>query len=162
MVHGFLYLVTVVDWYSRYVVAWELSNSLDSQFCVDAIDSALGSSQPEIFNNDQGFQFTSREFTERLEAAKVRISMDGRGRVFDNIFIESLWRSVKYEEVYLHSYGNVREAREGLGRYFRFYNTERLHESLGYRTPREVYFGAGINHNGQAALIHLEEAHLLS
>lgn len=162
MLHGFLYLVAVMDWYSRYVLAWELSNSLDRQFCLDALDKALAISQPEIFNSDQGSQFTSTEFTGRLETAGVRISMDGRGRVFDNIFIERLWRSVKYEEVYLHSYESVGDAREGLTRYFRLYNTERLHEALGYRTPHEVYFGAGRNDNGQAGLIHLKEACFLS
>ncbi len=119
-------------------------------------------SQPEIFNSDSGSQFTSREFTGRLEAAGVRISMDGRGRVFDNIFIERLWRSVKYEEVYLHSYQSVREAREGLARYFRLYNTERLHEALDYRTPHQVYFGESRNDNRQAELIHLKNACFLS
>ncbi len=162
MLHGFLYLVAIMDWYSRYVLAWELSNSLDNQFCLDAMDKALAISQPEIFNSDQGAQFTSSEFTVRLEAAGIKISMDGRGRVFDNIFIERLWRTVKYEEVYLHSYESVREARNGLARYLRIYNTERLHESLGYRTPHEVYFGEGKNNNGQAGLIHLKEPCFLS
>jgi putative transposase len=163
MLHGFLYLVAIMDWYSRYVLAWELSNSLDKQFCLDAMDKALAISQPEIFNSDQGAQFTSNEFTGRLEAAGVRISMDGRGRVFDNIFIERLWRSVKYEEVYLHSYESVRDARNGLASYFRLYNTERLHESLGYRTPHEVYLREGRDDNGQATgLIHLKEACFLS
>jgi len=162
MRHGFLYLVAIMDWYSRYVLAWELRNSLDQQFCLDALERTLAISQPEIFNTDQGSQFTSREFTGRLEGAGVRISMDGRGRVFDNIFIERLWRSVKYEEVYLHRYESVREARNGLTRYFQFYNTERLHESLGYRTPHEVYFREGENDNGQAGLIHLKEACFLS
>lgn len=162
MLHGFLYLVAIMDWYSRYVLAWELSNSLDKQFCLEALERALAISQPEIFNSDQGLQFTSSEFTGRLEAAGVRISMDGRGRVFDNIFIERLWRSVKYEEVYLHSYEGVRDARNSLKRYFRLYNTERLHESLGYKTPHEVYFGASRTDNGQAGLIHLKEACFLS
>jgi len=162
MLRGFLYLVAVMDWYSRYVLAWELSNSLDKQFCLDALGRALEISQPEIFNSDQGSQFTSSEFTGRLEAAGIRISMDGRGRVFDNIFIERLWRSVKYEEVYLHSYESVRDARNGIARYFRLYNTERLHESLGYRTPHEVFFEAGRNDNGQAGSIHLKEACFLS
>ena len=151
-----------MDWYSRYVLAWELSNSLDKQFCFDALGRALSISRPEIFNSDQGSQFTSSEFTGRLEAAGVRISMDGRGRVFDNIFIERLWRSVKYEEVYLHSYESVRDARNGLARYFRLYNTERLHESLEYRTPHEVFFGEARNNNGQAELIHLKEPCFLS
>jgi len=119
-------------------------------------------SRPEIFNSDQGSQFTSKEFTGKLEEAEIRISMDGRGRVFDNIFIERLWRTVKYEEVYIHSYETVREARESLGRYFRFYNTERLHESLGYRTPEEVYFGQGRTLNEQAGAIHLKQHCFLS
>lgn len=162
MQHGFLYLVAIMDWYSRYVLAWELSNTLDKQFCLAALERTLVISQPEIFNSDQGSQFTSGEFIGRLEAAGVRISMDGRGRVFDNIFIERLWRSVKYEEVYLHSYESVRDARRGLTRYFRLYNTERLHESLGYRTPHEVYFGEEKNDNGQAGLIHLKDTCFLS
>lgn len=162
MLHGFLYLVAIMDWYSRYVLAWELSNSLDQQFCLDTLEQALAISQPEIFNSDQGSQFTSGEFTGRLEAAGVRISMDGRGRVFDNIFIERLWRSVKYEEVYPHCYETVRDARNGLTRYFRLYNTERLHESVGDRTPHEVYVGKGRNDNGQAGLIHLKEACFVS
>jgi putative transposase len=162
MLHGFLYLVAIMDWYSRYVLTWQLSNTLDVLFCIDALEGALAVSRPEIFNSDQGVQFTSNEFTRRLDAAGVRISMDGRGRVFDNIFIERLWRSVKYEEVYLHSYESVREARDGLSRYFRLYNTERLHEALGYRTPYEVYFGGDRNNNRQAGLIHLKEACFLS
>jgi len=162
MLHGFVYLVAIMDWYSRYVLAWELSNSLDKQFCLEALEKALAISQPEIFNSDQGSQFTSSEFTGRLEATGVRISMDGRGRVFDNIFIERLWRSVKYEEVYLHSYESVWEARDGLARYFRLYNTERLHEALHYRTPHQVYFGEGRNDNRQAGLIHLKKACFLS
>lgn len=162
MLHGFVYLVAIMDWSSRYVLAWELSNSLDKQFCIDVLDKALAISQPEIFNSDQGSQFTSSQFTGRLEAAGVRISMDGRGRVFDNIFIERLWRTVKYEEVYLHSYESVRDAREGLARYFRLYNTKRLHEALDYRTPHEVYFGERKTDNGQAELIHLKKACFLS
>ena len=160
--HGFLYLVAVMDWYSRYVLAWELSNSLDKQFCIEVLERTLSISQPEIFNTDQGSQFTCVEFTGRLADAGVRISMDGRGRVYDNIFIERLWRSVKYEEVYLHSYESVKEARNGLTRYFYFYNTERLHESLGYRTPHEVYFKEDENNNGQAGLIYLKEPCFLS
>lgn len=162
MRHGFLYLVAVMDWYSRYVLTWELSNSLDRQFCLDAIDKALAISQPEIFNSDQGVQFTSTDFTGRLEAVGVRISMDGRGRVFDNIMIERLWRSVKQEEVYINSYETVKDARDGLARYFQLYNTERLHEALGYRTPHEMYFGIDKNNNGQAGLIHLKEPCFLS
>ncbi len=149
MAQGFLYLVAILDWYSRYVLAWELSNTLEKEFCLATLDRALGMSQPEIFNTDQGSQFTSAEFVGRLEAAGVKVSMDGRGRVFDNIFVERLWRTVKYEEVYLHGYENVREAQNSLARYFHFYNTERLHQSLGYRTPDEVYFGTGEERHGE-------------
>ena len=137
---GFLYLMAVMDWYSRYVFSWEVSTSLDQAFCLVALDKALQRSKPEIFNTDQGSQFTSLEFTGRLSASGVRVSMDGRGRVFDNIFVERLWRSVKYEEVYLKSYETVEEAINALSNYFRFYNTKRLHESLKYRTPYEIYF----------------------
>jgi putative transposase len=143
MAQGFLYLVAIMDWHSRYVLAWELSNTLEKEFCLVALDRALGMSQPEILNTDQGSQFTSAEFVGRLEAAGVKVSMDGRGRVFDNIFVERLWRTVKYEEVYLHGYESVREAQDSLARYFHFYNTERIHQSLGYQTPYEVYFGTG-------------------
>jgi len=141
LLHGFVYLVVVMDWYSRYILSWELSLTLEKEFCVQALESSLWISKPEIFNTDQGAQFTSEEFTGRLQEAGIRISMDGRRRLYDNIFVERLWRTVKYEEVYLHDYQRVREARNGLGRYFHFYNTERLHETLGYRTPHEVYFG---------------------
>jgi putative transposase len=140
MLHGFVYLVAIMDWYSRYVLAWELSISMEKQFCLDALDSALDRSRPMILNTDQGSQFTSSDFTARLESCGIAVSMDGRGRVFDNIFIERLWRTVKYEEVYLHSYETVTEARSSLSRYFDFYNTERLHSSLGNLTPYEVYF----------------------
>lgn len=136
---GFAYLVAILDWFSRYVVAWDLSLSLDAEFCVSTLERALATSKPEIFNSDQGAQFTSDAFTKRLEAAGVAISMDGQGRVFDNIFVERLWRSVKYEEVYLKDYCDVLEARAGLTGYFRFYNEERLHQSLGYRPPATVY-----------------------
>ena len=140
MSRGFLYLVAIIDWYSRYVLSWELSNTLEVEFCLEALEKALKIATPKIFNSDQGSQFTSKEFTGRLEKAGIQISMDGRGRVFDNIFIERLWRSLKYEEVYIHSYETVKEAKESIGRYFRFYNKERLHEALGYKTPAEVYF----------------------
>ena len=133
--------MVVMDWYSRYILSWELSLTLEKEFCLHALESSLWISKPEIFNTDQGAQFTSVEFTGRLQEAGIRISMDGRRRLYDNIFVERLWRTVKYEEVYLHDYQTVREARNGLGRYFHFYNTERLHETLGYRTPHEVYFG---------------------
>lgn len=141
LLHGFVYLVAVMDWYSRYILSWELSITLEKEFCLQALERALWISKPGIFNSDQGAQFTSDEFTGRLEEAGVRISMDGRRRLYDNIFVERFWRTIKYEEVYLHDYRTVQEARERLAAYFHFYNTERLHESLGYRTPHEVYFG---------------------
>ena len=141
LAHGFVYLIAVMDWHSRYILSWELSITLEKEFCLEALKKALGISKPEIFNTDQGAQFTSEEFTGLLEDAEVRISMDGRGRLYDNIFVERLWRTVKYEEVYLHDYRTVQEARERLASYFRFYNTERLHETLAYRTPHEVYGG---------------------
>jgi putative transposase len=136
---GFVYLVAVMDWYSRCVLAWALSNSLEVGFCLEVLEAALAHGRPEIFNSDQGAQFTSPAFTGRLMAAGVRISMDGRGRALDNVFVERLWRSVKYEEVYLHDYDGMRAAQRGLGRYFPFYNEERPHQSLGYRTPAAVY-----------------------
>jgi putative transposase len=136
---GWVYLVAILDWYSRYVVAWELSNTLDSAFCVAALERALTRARPLIFNTDQGSQFTSLEFTGRLQAADVRISMDGRGRALDNVFVERLWRTVKYEEVYLKGYETVPVATRSLGDYFRFYNEERFHQALAYRTPAAVY-----------------------
>ena len=138
---GFVYLTVVMDWHSRYVLSWELSNSLDAAFCMEALERALAISQPAIFNTDQGAQYTSEAFTGRLKKANVRISMDGRGRVYDNIFVERLWRTVKYEEVYLHHYEDMDEAWSALARYFRFYNRERPHQALAWRTPHEVYFG---------------------
>ncbi len=139
MRHGFLYLVAVLDWYSRYVLSWELSNTLDTGFCLDALEQALQHGQPAVFNTDQGVQFTSAAYTGRLEAAGIQISWDGRGRALDNIFVERLWRSVKWEEVYLHDYQTVKEAVSGLDRYFRFYNHDRPHQALGYQTPAQVY-----------------------
>jgi putative transposase len=136
---GFVYLVAIMDWYSRYVLSWEVSVTLDSHFCVSALERALIRTQPEIFNSDQGAQFTSLAFTEPLLARGILISMDGRGRVFDNIFVERLWRSMKYEEVYLKDYRSVPEAIHGLWRYFEFYNSERLHQALNYQTPATVY-----------------------
>jgi putative transposase len=136
---GFVYLVAIIDWFSRYVLSWELSVSLDTTFCMSALEKALQSQRPEIFNSDQGSQFTSQEFTGRLFKEGIEISMDGRGRALDNIFVERLWRSVKYEEVYLKDYQSVKEALQGLERYFEFYNQERLHQSLGYQTPEAVY-----------------------
>ncbi len=139
MPKGFMYLVAVMDWYSRYVLAWQLSNTLDGLFCQVALHQALTLVKPEIFNTDQGTQFTATAFTDILEAASIRISMDGRGRAFDNIFIERLWRNVKYEDVYLKGYVSVPALAAGLTDYFLFYNHERPHQSLGYRTPAEVY-----------------------
>jgi putative transposase len=139
MAYGFIYLLVIMDWFSRYVLSWRVSITLDVDFCMEALDAALAINRPEIFNSDQGCQFTSKDFTGRLEDEGIRISMDGRGRVFDNIFVERLWRSVKYEEVYLKDYRTVKEAIQSLGAYFELYNTERLHQSLAYRTPREVY-----------------------
>jgi len=136
---GFIYLVAIIDWFSRYVLSWEISVTLDSAFCESALERALLLGQPEIFNSDQGVQFTSTAFTGRLLRRGIRISMDGRGRALDNIFVERLWRSVKYEEVYLHDYQQVPDAIGGLEKYFRFYNGERLHQSLGYRTPEAVF-----------------------
>jgi putative transposase len=136
---GFVYLTAVMDWYSRYVLSWKLSTSLEVGFCLEALDEALRRGRPEIFNSDQGVQFTSLDFTGRLEKENVRISMDGRGRVFDNIMIERLWRSVKYEEVYMKDYETVRECREGLSAYWSHYNEGRPHQSLGYHTPNELY-----------------------
>jgi putative transposase len=136
---GFLYLVAIMDWYSRYVLSWRLSNSLDSRFCLESLDQSLEQTKPEIFNTDQGSQFTSLEFTGRLEQAEIRISMDGRGRALDNVFVERLWRTVKYEEVYLKGYQTVPEARNSLDCYFQFYNHQRLHQALDYRTPHQIY-----------------------
>jgi putative transposase len=136
---GFAYLVAVLDWYSRYVLSWELSATLETGFCLAALERALGAGAPEIFNTDQGSQFTSADFTGRLQAAGIAISMDGRGRALDNVFVERLWRTVKYEEVYLRDYADLADAVSQLGRYFRFYNRERLHQALGYRTPQQVY-----------------------
>ena len=140
LLKGFIYLVAVIDLFSRYVLAWEISTTLENNFCIAALKDALKIGIPDIFNSDQGSQFTAKNFIEVLSSNNIRISMDGRGRVFDNIFTERLWRSVKYEEVYLHDYKSVAEARENLGNYLKFYNNERLHQSLNYNTPREIYF----------------------
>jgi len=137
---GFVYLVAVIDWFSRYVLSWEISNSLDTYFCLSALDKAFQKGVPEIFNSDQGSQFTSESFINSLQTSGTRISWDGRGRALDNIFVERLWRSVKYEDVYLKDYANVPEAIKGINRYFKFYNTQRPHQSLGYKTPEQVYF----------------------
>jgi putative transposase len=138
MARGFLYLVAVMDWVSRYVLAWRLSNLLDASFCIEALEEALRQGRPEIFNTDQGSQFTDADFTGVLRGHGVAISMDGRGRFADNIFVERLWRSLKYEEVYLRAYENVAQARHGIAAYFEFYNHQRLHQALGYRTPHQL------------------------
>ena len=138
---GFIYLMAVIDWFSRYVLSWEVSITLDTSFCLQALERALRIATPEIFNTDQGVQFTSTEFTNRLKTAETRISWDGRGRALDNIFVERLWRSVKYEEVYIKDYQSVAEAVSNLRAYFTFYNQERLHQSLDYQTPAHVYTG---------------------
>lgn len=143
MRRGFIYLMAILDWFSRYVVAWAVSISMDVSFCLEALYKALGAGKPEIFNSDQGSQFTSQDFRGLLEAQGIMISMDGRGRVYDNIFVERLWRSVKYEEVYLKEYATVKEASLNLGAYFRFYNQERLHQALKYQTPYQVYSKRG-------------------
>jgi putative transposase len=149
---GFVYLIAIMDWFSRYVLSWELSITLEAQFCVSALERALLMAQPEIFNTDQGSQFTSVAFTDVLKNASVAISMNGKGRVFDNIFVERLWRTVKYEEVYLKDYTGVDDARRNIGRYLKFYNDVRLHESLDYRTPAEVYFGHAVDVTPAAVL----------
>jgi putative transposase len=144
---GFVYLVAVMDWFSRYVLSWAVSITMDVGFCLEALEQALGVAQPEIFNSDQGAQFTSIAFTGRLESAGIRISMDGRGRALDNVFVERLWRTVKYEEVYLKDYETPREAMQGLATFFIRYNAQRQHQSLDYQTPAAVYFGSGAHGN---------------
>jgi putative transposase len=141
---SWMYLVAIIDWFSRFVVSWELDDTLEEQFVLDAVGRALTTAQPLIWNSDQGSHFTSPQYTKRLEQRGIEISMDGRGRAIDNIFTERLWRSVKYEEVYLTEYATPNEARTGIDRYFRFYNSERPHQSLAYRTPAEVYAGGAV------------------
>jgi len=141
LARGFCYLVAIMDWFSRYVLSWRLSNTLDAAFCVECLKAALKYGKPEIFNSDQGVQFTSMAFIRVLLENNIRISMDGRGRVFDNIFIERLWRTVKYNNIYIMEYATMPDAHGGLGTYFNRYNTERLHQSLDYQTPWEVYSG---------------------
>jgi putative transposase len=136
---GFMYLAAVLDWYSRYVIAWRLSNTLDGSFCLEMLDEALSRGRPEVFNTDQGVQFTAAAWTGRLESAGVQVSMDGKGRCLDNVFVERLWRTVKYEDIYLRRYEAVPDLRQGLGQYFPYYNEERLHQGLGHRTPADVY-----------------------
>ena len=143
MAKGFVYVVAIMDWYSRKVLAWRVSNTMDADFCVDALEEAISRyGAPDIFNTDQGAQFTSDAFTGVLKAAGIRISMDGKGRWVDNVFVERLWRSLKYEEVYLKAYNSVAEARLGIGNYFQFYNRERRHQSLDRQTPEQVYEGS--------------------
>lgn len=142
MQNGFMYLTAVIDWYSRYVLSWQLSNTLDTHFCLEALHEALQIGQPDLFNTDQGVQFTSLAFTSVLEAAAIRISMDGKGRALDNIFVERLWRTLKYEDIYLKRYAVVPDLYAGLTAYFRFYNHERPHQSLAYCTPAAVYQAA--------------------
>jgi putative transposase len=142
LARGFMYLVAVMDWYSRYVLSWQLSNTLDGRFCREALEAALGHGKPEIFNTDQGAQFTAHKFTARLVDAGIRVSMDGRGRALDNVFVERLWRSVKYEDVYIRDYATVPDLTAGLDRYFTFYNHERPHQSLDYEVPATVHLGA--------------------
>jgi putative transposase len=139
MKHGFMYLTAVIDWFSRYVLSWRLSNTLEGRFCLEALEEALRLGRPEIFNTDQGSQFTSREYTGRLEEAGIAVSRDGRGRALDNVFVERLWRSVKYEDIYIKDYERVCELESGLTAYFRFYDEDRPHQSLAYQTPGEVY-----------------------
>jgi putative transposase len=142
LARGFIYLVAIMDWHSRAVLAWRISNTLHADFCVDALEEALRRfGRPEIFNTDQGSQFTSTDFTGVLKAHGIKISMDGKGRCMDNIFVERLWRSLKYEDVYLHAYASVAEARAGIAAWLHFYNEERLHQAHGYRTPRQIYEG---------------------
>ncbi|HPO29562.1 MAG TPA: integrase core domain-containing protein, partial [Caldisericia bacterium] len=143
MKKGFIYLIAIMDWFSRFVLSWSTSITLDNDFCLRALQKALSIARPEIFNTDQGTQFTSYEFISLLNQNNIRISMDGRGRAYDNIFIERLWRTVKYEEVYLKDYSNPWEAQNSLDDYFNFYNTERPHQALGYKTPYEVYYQQG-------------------
>ena len=149
---GFAYLVAVIDWYSRYVLSWRLSNSLDASFCIEALEDALAKGKPQIFNTDQGSQFTSNEYTAMLKGQGILISMDGRGRALDNIFVERLWRTVKYEDIYLKGYTTMGEAESGLSEYFDHYNHDRTHQSLGYILPCEVHFGS--KHLNQGAYLN--------
>ena len=140
---GYVYLVAIMDWFSRYVLSWEVSVTMESEFCISALDRALRTGQPEIFNSDQGSQFTSIDFIRPLKDLGIQVSMDGRGRALDNVFVERLWRTVKYEEIYLKDYLNVPVAVDSLAVFFHFYNRQRLHQSLGYRTPESVYYARG-------------------
>lgn len=151
LTHGFVYLVAIIDWFSRYVLSWAVSVTLDVSFCLGALEEALRSGKPDICNSDQGVQFTCDDFTSRLQKENIQISMDGRGRALDNVFTERLWRSVKYEEVYLKDYDTPPTAIENLGRYFRFYNGERYHQALDYRTPAAVHFSEAVQQDAAAA-----------
>jgi len=146
MAKGFLYLVVIMDWCSRFILGWRLSNSLDTEFCIEALQDSFSYGLPEIFNSDQGSQFTSEDFTDLLTAVGITISMDGKGRCMDNVFVERLWRSLKYEEVYLHAYETVQEAHAGIAKWIHFYNYDRVHQSLGYKTPWEVFSGQQNSH----------------
>jgi putative transposase len=157
LIRGWMYLVAILDWFSRYVVSWAISTTQDMLFCLDALEKALSTGKPEIFNSDQGSQFTSRAFTDVVQAHAVQISMDGRGRVFDNIFTERFWRSLKYEEVYVHDYQTVREGKDGIGRYIEFYNHVRLHQALNYQTPAEVHFQSTGEYKKHATMSGKEE-----
>ena len=141
MRNGFMYLTAVIDWYSRFVIAWQLSNTLEVEFCVDTLQMALETGTPDIFNTDQGSQYTANAFVSVLQKQGIQVSMDGRGRALDNIFVERLWRTVKYEDIYIKDYATVPELYAGLREYFKFYNYERMHQSLGYKTPAEVHLG---------------------
>jgi putative transposase len=149
MAKGFMYLMAVIDVYSRYVLSWKLSNTMDVQFCTEVLEEALSKGKPEIFNTDQGSQFTSAAFTGLLAQNGIKISMDGKGSYNDNLFIERLWRTVKYEEVYLKAYNNGKEARISLGKFFNFYNNERLHQALDYQTPAEMYNPVPVEASGK-------------
>ena len=139
MATGFMYLVAIIDWFTRYVLAWQISNSLETSFCMEALDQALQIAKPKIFNTDQGAQFTSSDFTSKIISSDIKMSMDGRRRALDNIFIERLWRSLKYEYVYISAPQNGKELWYGIKQYFQFYNNERFHQSLGYHTPASLY-----------------------
>jgi len=160
MKHGWLYLVAIMDWVSRYVLSWETSTTLEVDFCIQALERALSIADPEIFNSDQGCQFTSVAFLKCLEQRNIQISMDGKGRAMDNVFTERLWRSVKYEEVYINDYETVPDAKEGISRYMNFYNQERPHQSLDYKTPAEVYFD--IDNQNRETSRYLKEATFVS
>jgi putative transposase len=168
LAQGFVYLVAIMDWYSRYVLSWKLSNTLDTSFCIEALEEALMIyGFPEIFNSDQGVQYTSDTFTKILLLNGIKMSMDAKGRAFDNIFIERLWRTVKYEEVYLHDYASAKEAKENLTTYFKFYNFERHHQALEYKKPAEIYFGMKlpvdyINHVDNSLLVPRKVTHMIN